>query len=345
MATKEISMSKCISIVIPIYNEQETLFELYNQLQKILIQIEVSYQWELIFVNDGSRDKSWSIVCGFTQQDSRIKGISFSRNFGHQMALAAGYDAALGDAIITLDADLQDPPHLIPKMIKEWESGFYIVYARRTARNDGWLKDTVAHVYYKLLHSIAEVRIPRNVGDFRLIDKKVLQAISSSQEPTRYWRGLVAWTGFRHTFVDFNRQERLAGETGYTWAKSFKLGFDGLTGFSFFPLELAAYIGTFVIVTGLFMLGYITYDALFYETRYPLFKWLTTIIYIFTGVQFLLTWLVGEYIGRMYMQQKQRPLYIVEQTTGEFNNVSYAHQNWDPQSCNCAVSNNRSVAP
>ncbi len=321
-------MSKCISIVIPVYNEQETLFALYSQLQQVTEKIAVKYEWEIIFVNDGSKDDSWSIIRDFTKQNSRIKGISFSRNFGHQMALAAGYDAAKGDAIVTLDADLQDPPNLILEMLTKWDAGFYIVYARRTARNDGWLKDTVAHFYYKLLHAIAEIKIPRNVGDFRLIDKKVLHAISSSQEPTRYWRGLVAWTGFTHTFVDFNRQERQAGNPSYTWAKSFKLGFDGLTGFSFFPLELAAYIGAFVIATGLFMLGYITFDAVFYQTRYPLFKWLTTIIYIFTGVQFLLTWLVGEYIGRMYMQQKQRPLYIVEKTTGDLSNESYAHTNW-----------------
>ena len=337
-------MNKRISIVIPVFNEQETLFLLYDQLQKVVDRIEKNYDWEIIFVNDGSRDDSWMIIRGFTQQDSRIKGISFSRNFGHQMALTAGYDAAQGDAIVTLDADLQDPPEMIIRMINKWEEGFYIVYARRTARNDGWTKDTIAHLYYKLLQAIAEIKIPRNVGDFRLIDKKVLQAISSSQEPTRYWRGLVAWTGFNHTFIDFDRQERLAGNPGYTWAKSFKLGFDGLTGFSFFPLEIAAYIGSFVIATGLFMLGYITWDAVFYQTRYPLFKWLTTIIYIFTGVQFLLTWLVGEYIGRMYMQQKQRPLYIVEQTTGELNHESNAHQNWNSQGCNCIISTHRRIS-
>lgn len=334
-------MKKKISIVIPVYNEQETLFQLFHQLQEALIALKNDYEYEVIFVNDGSKDASWNIICGFTKKYSWVKGLSFSRNFGHQMALAAGYDAAKGDALITLDADLQDPPSLIPNLTKQWENGFYIVYARRLSRNDGWLKDTVASVYYRILHSIAEIRIPRNVGDFRLIDKQVLQAISVSQEPTRYWRGLVAWTGFSHTFVDFDRQERLAGSPGYTWAKSFKLGFDGLTGFSFFPLELAAYIGTFVIATGLFMLGYITWDAVFYETRYPLFKWLTTIIYIFTGVQFLLTWLVGEYIGRMYMQQKQRPLYIVEQTTGELNNVSHASSNWSSQGCHCNIPKHR----
>lgn len=337
-------MKKHISFVIPVYNEQETLFELFHRLQEILVSIEENYKWEIIFVNDGSKDNSWEIIRGFVQNDSRVRGISFSRNFGHQMALTAGYDVAQGNAIISLDADLQDPPDLLPKLIEQWEAGFYIVYARRAARNDGWLKDTVAHFYYRLLHAIAEIKIPRNVGDFRLIDRKVLEAINSSQEPTRYWRGLVAWTGFKHTFVDFNRQERLAGNPGYTWAKSFKLGFDGLTGFSFFPLELAAYIGTFVIVTGLFMLGYISWDAVFYETRYPLFKWLTTIIYIFTGVQFLLTWLVGEYIGRMYMQQKQRPLYIVEQTLGKVDHDSYAHTNRYSQSCNCSLSTDRSLS-
>jgi polyisoprenyl-phosphate glycosyltransferase len=336
-------MQKTISIVVPVYNEQENVFLLYEELQKTIQKCSVKYNWEIIFVNDGSVDESWKIITALKKNDQRIKGISFSRNFGHQMALAAGYDAAQGDVIITLDADLQDPPNLILEMLEKWEKGVYIVYARRVARNDGWLKDTVAHLYYKFLHFVAEVKIPRNVGDFRLIDRKVLNAINGSQEPTRYWRGLVAWTGFKHAFVDFKRQERIAGTTGYTWAKSLKLGFDGLTGFSFFPLELAAYIGAFVIGTGLFMLGYITFDAVMYGTRYPLFKWLTTIIYIFTGVQFLLTWLVGEYIGRMYMQQKQRPLYIIENTTGEVYE-DYANSNRDIRSCKCYLSTDRHLS-
>lgn len=337
-------MKKIVSIIIPVYNEQESLFLLYEELSPILEKLSDTYDWECIFVNDGSHDASWQVITALRKQNNRIKGLSFSRNFGHQMALAAGYNAAKGDVLISMDSDLQDPPVLIPEMIKKWQEGFPVVYARRTARNDGWFKDTVASLYYRFLHLVAEVKIPRNVGDFRLIDRKVLQAINATQESTRYWRGLVAWTGFKHAFVDFERQERIAGTPSYTWAKSLKLGFDGLTGFSFFPLELAAYVGIFVIGTGFLMLGYITYDAVLLGTRYPLFKWLTTIIYIFTGVQFLLTWLVGEYIGRMYMQQKQRPLYIVDETVGEFTHENYASQDRTLSYCNCTVSKNRDSA-
>lgn len=317
-------MKKKVSLIIPIYNEQDNIPVLYQQLVIIMDQLQEQYVWECIFVNDGSTDSSWDCIARLHAQDDRIRALSFSRNFGHQMALSAGYEHAQGDVLITLDADLQDPPALIPELLAAWRKGYPIVYARRSDRNDGWLKDTFARVYYMILHMVAEVTIPRNVGDFRLIERKVLQAIVTTQESTRYWRGLVAWTGFKHTCVDFKRPERIHGQPGYTWKKSLKLGFDGLTGFSFFPLELAAYVGVFVIATGILMFTYIAYDALMHDVCYPLFKWLTTIIYIFTGVQFILTWLVGEYIGRMYMQQKQRPLYIVDEVIGEVTNESYA---------------------
>jgi dolichol-phosphate mannosyltransferase len=334
-------MKKIISLIVPIYNEEHNILILNQELQRVITSFSNRYEWELIFVNDGSKDSSWSLIQHLQKKCAFIKGVCFSRNFGHQIALAAGYDLAEGDAIITLDADMQDPPSLIPKMIEAWEKGNYIVYARRVTRNDGFLKDTVAAIYYRLLYAISEVKIPRNVGDFRLIDKKVLKAITTSDEPSRYWRGLVAWTGFKHTFVNFKRNERLAGQPGYTWAKSFQLGFDGITGFSSFPLKLAAFMGFFVIGTGMFMLSYITWDAYFYQTRYPLFKWLTTVIYIFTGVQFLLTWLIGEYIGRMYMQQKGRPLYIIEKTVGDNSSEYYERKNRSILCCNRVVSKSR----
>ena len=307
---------KLISIVAPVFNEEENILHLYEALQPVFTEISQLYLYEFILVDDGSKDSSWKIMKELALCDDHIKVISFSRNFGHQMALTAGYDAARGDAIITIDADLQDPPVVILKMIQAWEQGFYIVYARRVTRKDGVLKKFVANVYYWILHLIADVSIPRNVGDFRLIDRKVLDGVQSIRETTCYWRGMVAWTGYPHTFVDFKRDQRAGGTPGYTWKKSFKLGIDGITGFSSFPLEIAAYVGFFVIVTGSLMLGYITYDALINNTRYPLFKWLTTIMYIFMGVQFLLMWLVGEYIGRIYMQQKQRPLYLIKEEEG-----------------------------
>lgn len=315
-------MKKMVSIIIPVFNESAVLHKLYDALQQIIQEIEKKYNYELIFVDDGSKDGSWEILKELALLNNHIKIISFSRNFGHQMALTAGYDSAIGDALITIDADLQDPPSLILSLIDKWEKGFYIVYARRVARKDSYLKKFVAHVYYALLHLVADVSIPRNVGDFRLIDKIVLQSIQSVRETTRYWRGMIAWTGFTHTFVDFERDERAGGSPGYTWKKSFQLGFDGITGFSSFPLKIAAFVGCFVIATGSLMFGYITYDALINNVRYPLFKWLTTTIYIFMGVQFLLMWLIGEYIGRIYTQQKQRPLYLIKESCGITHSTS-----------------------
>jgi dolichol-phosphate mannosyltransferase len=228
--------------------------------------------------------------------------------------LSAGYDVARGDAVISMDADLQDPPTLLLDMIAVWEDDFDIVYARRVNRDDGFLKKLTARWYYRFLDSVAEVKIPRNVGDFRLIDKKVLTELKRCKEKARYLRGMVAWTGFKHSFVDFIRPNRLSGNTGYTWTKMFRLAFDGLTGFSLFPLKIAAYIGVFVIITGVAMFVGISIDAFIKHVHYPLFKWLVTIIYIFMGVLFLLLWLIGEYIGRIYEQQKDRPLYIIDES-------------------------------
>ncbi len=305
-------MKKKLSIIVPIFNEEGTLALLHKTVTEILNQFD-NYDYELIFINDGSKDNSWSIIADLATHDHHIKALEFSRNFGHQMALTAGYDHASGDAIITMDADLQDPPHLLIDMIKAWEDGFSIVYARRANRIDSFLKKFTALLYYRFLDSISDVKIPRNVGDYRLIDKKVLHTLKECREKARYLRGMVAWTGFKHTFVDFDRPNRHAGQSGYTWKKMFKLAFDGLTGFSLFPLKLAAYAGLFVITTGCMMFAYISLDVLLLNTYYPLFKWLTTIIYIFMGVQFLLLWLIGEYIGRIHEQQKNRPLYIVDE--------------------------------
>ncbi len=320
-------MKKIISIVVPVFNEEANLFKLYEALSEVFVFLESFYRYEVILIDDGSKDNSWKCMQQLALLNPYIKIISFSRNFGHQMALTAGYDAACGDAIITIDADLQDPPSLIIAMIKEWEKGYYIVYARRLTRKDSFLKKIIAAIYYYILHLVADVSIPRNVGDFRLIDKKVLEAVSNIRETTCYWRGMVAWTGFTHTFVDFKREERAGGSPGYTWKKSLKLGIDGITGFSSFPLEIAAYVGFFVILTGCLMLSYITYDAIINSIRYPLFKWLTTIVYIFMGVQFLLIWLIGQYIGRIYMHQKGRPLYLIkEQQLGKLVNENYAYK-------------------
>lgn len=307
-------MKKLISIVLPIYNEHDNIPVIYQELTSVLSSLS-SYSYELIFVNDGSRDASWQKILMLASADVHVKGICFSRNFGHQIALTAGYDKAAGDIIICLDADMQHPPSIIPDMIQKWEQGAHIVYARKLERNDTFLKRVTALAYYRFLDNISDVTIPRNVADFRLIDRKVLNYIQQSKEYARYLRGMIAWTGFSHDFVDFKCQERLNGQTGYTWKKMFKLAFDGITGFSTFPLKIAGYAGVFVILTGMIMFSYITFDALLRHVHYPLFKWLVTIIYIFMGILFVLVWLLGEYIGRIYEQLRGRPLYIIADET------------------------------
>lgn len=314
-------MVQLISIVLPVYNEEKNLPTMYAQLSKIIDDVP-QYHFEVIFVNDGSKDGSWNYIKQLNKIDKRIKGISFSRNFGHQLALSAGYDRALGDAIITLDADLQHPLQLIPQMIARWQQGFSIVYVRNVKRTDSFLKKITAQWYYRLLEQISYIQILHNVQDFRLIDKKVLTVIRSSKEQTPYLRGMVAWTGFSYTIIDGEYADRSAGSSGYSWRRMLKLAFDGVTGFSLFPLKIACYVGIFVVMTGMMMFAYITIDALLYRVHYPLFKWLVTIIYIFIGVLFILLWFLGEYIGRMYELLLNRPRYVIaEEVNG--NQASY----------------------
>jgi len=308
--------NQLLSFVIPVYNEEKNLLQLYKTVQQVLHSELSGFSYELIFVDDGSHDNSWQLLQKLAHADACVRALQFTRNFGHQAALTAGYNVARGDAIITLDADMQDPPEIIVRMIKKWQESSMIVYARRVIRNDGFIKKLTARLFYRLLDTVSDVHMPRNVGDFRLIDKQVLKVINACPERARYLRGMVAWTGFKCAFVDFDRPERFAGSTGYTWTKMLKLAFDGLTSFSLFPLKIAAFIGALVVITGSLMFAYITFDTLFFGKHYPLFKWLVTALYIFMGVQFFLLWLLGEYIGRMYDQTKGRPLYILQKTVG-----------------------------
>lgn len=305
-------MTQKISVVVPAYNEEKNIPLFYARLKNIFANAS-QYDVEMIFVNDGSRDKTWQEIQKLALNDASVRGICFSRNFGHQIALTAGYDIATGDAIISMDADMQDPPELIMDMLVKWHHGCEIVYARRRNRKDGFLKKLTAKMYYALLNNVSDVDIPRNVGDFRLIDKKVLNELKKCREKYRYLRGMVAWVGFRNCYVDFDRPNRINGETAYTWKKMIKFAMDGFTGFSMFPLKIASYVGGFVIMTGCMMFLYVAYDFLIKDTPYPLYKWLVILVYIFIGVQFILMWLIGEYIGRIHDQQKERPLYVIRE--------------------------------
>lgn len=301
---------KKVSFVLPVYNEEKNIGVLYERLAKIMDPLP--YEVEVVLVNDGSKDRSLEVCRELAKNDARLQIVNFTRNFGHQAALTAGYDTASGDVVITMDTDLQDPVDIIPEMLQKWESGNLVVYARRKNRHDPWLRRKIFYVYYWFFDKVSDVRIPRNVGDFRLIDRRVVEQLKNCREKYRYLRGMVAWFGYKFDFVDYNRPDRANGKSGYTWAKLFKLAFDGFTGFSLFPLKLAAYCGFFVMVSGIAMTAYLAWNFIVVGKQYPIYFWLAMVIYVFIGIQFILTWLLGEYIGRIHDEQKSRPLYVVE---------------------------------
>ncbi|MBN1549185.1 glycosyltransferase family 2 protein [Candidatus Babeliales bacterium] len=301
-----------ISFVIPAFNEERNLPFLYERLCAVMKQRP--YEFEMIIVNDGSGDATWDVIINLGTNDNRVKGINFSRNFGHQMALTAGYDCARGEAIISMDADLQDPPEVILHMIRKWEEGSDIVYARRLDRNDGLFKKLTASVYYKILDAVSDVRIPRNVGDFRLVSKRALDVLMSCREHARYLRGLVAWIGFKCAYVDFVRPNRKHGVSGYSLKKMFTLALDGLAGFSIFPMKIVGYIGLLILLGSGITLSYMMISALLFHGPYTGSIWLSVIILLCIGFQCVALWFLGEYVGRIYEEAKGRPLYIVSET-------------------------------
>lgn len=300
------------SFVIPAYNEEANIPALYERIKQLMS----SHQdiWELIFVNDGSVDKTLDVLKNLTSEDKKVKYIDLSRNFGHQAALSAGLNHASGDAVISMDCDLQDPPEVIEKMIQEWKNGYHIVYARRkNFRKDNFLKKIGSKIYYRLMGRFTRIEIPRNVGDFRLVDKKVLAEINQMPEHSRYIRGMVAWTGFKHTFVDYHRPDRQKGESNYTLGKLAKLGMDGVFNFSMLPLRLGFLMGFISIISGFGLLFYQIIDVLITGTYYHLYKWLVVVLFIFMGFMFMLFWVIGEYIGKIYDDVRKRPLFVISE--------------------------------
>ena len=301
-----------ISIVLPVYNEQYNIKTVY---EKILAQqIDEEFDLEFIFVNDGSDDQSYQILKDLASKDKRVKFIDLSRNFGHQLALTAGLDYAHGDAVITMDCDLQDPPELIPEMIKKWQEGNQIVYTRRKERHDKFFKRITAKIYYKLLYKFSEFKIHGNIGDFRLLDKKVVGVLKNMREKTRYLRGMVPWLGYRFIVLDYERPLRAKGKTGFSMLKMVRLGMNGILGFSLAPLRLGLIIGIFVIFTGLIFFLYLLLNYLINDQFYKLLEWMAVITYTLIGFLFILIWIIGEYIGKIFDETKNRPIYLIAET-------------------------------
>ena len=302
-----------LSIVVPMYYEEEVADECYKRLKSVCDSLE-GYEYEFIFVNDGSKDKTLPILEKIASKDAKVKVISFSRNFGHQCAVTAGLKYVTGDTILIIDADLQDPPELIPEMLKLWEEGNEVIYAKRKVRKgESAFKLLTASMFYKTLNALSDVEIPKDTGDFRLVDRKVVDVINQMPEHNKFLRGLFSWVGFKQKPFEYERQERFAGKTKYPLKKMLKLASDGIIGFSAKPLKLVGYVGTFSIVISFLLLVYAIVAYIFKFGNLTA-GWASIMVAItfFAGVQLLSVWIIAEYIGRIYDESKKRPQYIID---------------------------------
>lgn len=302
---------KLISYILPVYNEQAGLEEFYTTLSSVLAE-KPNYLFELIFINDGSKDSSLQILQALHEKDERVIVVNFSKNFGHQMAITAGLDIANGDAAIIMDTDLQDPPETSLKLIEKWQEGFQVVYAQRKQRQDGAIKKLTAYVFYRILNRLSEVRIPKDTGDFRLLDQSVVAELRKFRETNRFMRGLTSYIGFNQTAILFERNKRFAGETHYPFAKMLKLAFDGITSFSTVPLKIITHFGFYVSVFSFVGIIYAVFVRIFIPEITVQGTTFAIISVLFMGgVQMIMLGILGEYIGRIYQEVQNRPLYIV----------------------------------
>ena len=304
-----------LSVIVPIFNEEEVIPELYRRMVDVLGSI--GEPWELVCVNDGSRDSSLALLTALRARDGRVRIIDFSRNFGHQIAITAGMDYAEGDAVVIIDADLQDPPELIGEMFAKWREGYEVVYAvRADRRGESRFKLWTASAFYKLLHRITDVGIPLNTGDFRLMDRQVVLTMRRLRENHRFMRGLSSWVGFRQVGVEYQRAERFAGDTKYPLNKMIRLTLDAITSFSYIPLRLSTYFGFFLALLSL--LGIVVTMVLRLSGNNAFYGQATTLVAVLFlgGIQLIFLGIIGEYLARIYDDVKARPLYIVSRAYG-----------------------------
>ncbi|HVF71896.1 MAG TPA: glycosyltransferase family 2 protein [Chthoniobacterales bacterium] len=309
-------MKPVYSLIVPVYNEEQSLQETYRRLATVMDTL--AGESELILIDDGSRDGSLQLMRQLHESDPRVRYASLARNFGHQIAVTAGLSFARGEAVVILDADLQDPPELIPKLIAKWREGYEVVYARRISRQkESLTKKMFAYVFYRVLRLLTNEDIPADTGDFCLMDRKVVDILNALPERGRYLRGLRAWVGFRQAAVSFERESRFAGEVKYTFRKSLSLAVTGIVSFSRVPLRLATYLGFVVAAFALIMVGLVIYWRIFHPTA-PLIGYtiITAAIFFLAAVQLLCLGIVGEYLGRVYDEVKGRPIFTIKEIAG-----------------------------
>lgn len=317
MSMNDISYTeKKVSVIIPCYNEEDVISETVKRLLQ-MCDVVHDIDFELIFIDDGSHDRTRAMLKDVAEHDSRIKVLGFSRNFSHQIAVTAGIDASKGDAIILIDADLQDPPEVIPEMIEKWREGYDVVYGVRSERQgESSFKLYTAHLFYRILNRLSDVPIPFDTGDFRLMSRRVVEILCKMPERNRFLRGMVSWVGFRQCALPYQRHRRFAGVTKYPLKKMLKFATDGILSFSIAPLKVATFLGVTCFFVSLMIILYALILRLFTSIWEPGWTAMIVSITFFGGVQLLCVGILGEYIGRIYDQVKQRPLYILEESVG-----------------------------
>ncbi|MBZ0284974.1 MAG: glycosyltransferase family 2 protein [Anaerolineae bacterium] len=304
------------SIVAPIYNEEGNIQKLYDRITAVMDSM--GEDWELVTVNDGSRDRSFELLSDLSAKDSRIKIVNFARNFGHQLAVTAGLHHTAGDAVIIIDADLQDPPELILEMVERWKAGYHVVYAvRQERKGESWFKLFTAKLFYRIIYRITDVDIPLDTGDFRLMDRKVVNALNSMPEHNRFIRGLTSWIGFKQTGVTYVREAREWGETKYPLKKMVRFAMDAVTGFSYFPLQIMVYFAFILGVIAVLAIPVIAFLRVVLGVEF-LGGQATTVILLLllSSFQLFFLFVMGQYVARIYDEARRRPLYIVADTVG-----------------------------
>lgn len=302
--------SLLISVVVPAYNEEEVLPEFHRRLTKVFSSLP--YKLEVVYVNDGSSDNTVVVIDELKSRDPRIALVDLSRNFGKEIALTAGLDHASGDAVVVIDADLQDPPELIPELIQHWRDGADVAYAKRTHREgESWFKKFTAAVFYRLIRRISRVQIPADTGDFRLLSRRAMEGLGSLREQHRFMKGLFAWIGYRQVAIPYRRDPRFAGQTKWNYWKLWNLALEGITSFTTAPLKIATYLGLMVSVAAFIYAAIIIYKTLVFGDAVRGYPSLMVVVLFLGGVQLAALGVIGEYLGRMFDETKNRPLYLL----------------------------------